>query len=130
MHVILRDKWFSGSEYGRFKPAKRKGDSIEIPDALKDVLPKSAVVVEGPQVADAPAEITPDIEDLADVGQDRAAMDAEAEAMEQAESNRKDNLKRLEAKLVADAAAEDKKLAGYKAAAKKKKAVQEEAEAE
>jgi hypothetical protein len=124
MHVILKDKWFSGAEYGRFRPAKRKGDSIEMPDALRDRLPKSAVVVDGPIEVEVVEEET-HMEALANVDLERAAADAEKEALEAAEKAREENLKRIEQKLVADAKVEDKKLEGYKAAASAKKAAKE-----
>ena len=41
MHVRLRNTFFAGPQYGRFDPAPRRLDTVEIPDELFDILPKT-----------------------------------------------------------------------------------------
>lgn len=79
MHVRLKNPWFPGLDYPKFKPAERRLDTVEIPDELFDRLPKSAEVFEGP-IKRVPVDV-----ETADPRADPEALEAHADALADAE---------------------------------------------
>jgi hypothetical protein len=109
MHVRLKNTWFAGPAYGRFKPAARRLDTVEIPDELRDKLPSSAEIMESPikrVVGEEPVITEFDTDPEALEATADAIADAEKAADEQRERNQAKIKERLEAELAQAAAVE------------------------
>lgn len=103
MHVRLKSTFYAGPKYGRFKPASRRNDTVEMPDELRHQLPTSAVVVEAPVVTQ-PGSQTPTAEEDPRVNMALAEAAAEAKANDEANAQLEVNAKRMQDRLAAEKA--------------------------
>lgn len=114
MKVLFKSAWFGPSEVQREgkinqSSGRRYRPGIHfVPAELKDLLPKSAKILEDDTPPPAPVSRDPGLS-LRDFDETRAAGDAETEKAQEAEEALRKNAERLQAELAAEEADKPKK---------------------
>lgn len=91
MKVLLKRTWWAGKGFGRFRKSESKRDYREVPDGLRDNLPRDATIVEDvvkhEKANPAPKKVEDD--SLTDMDMLRVQGDALAKVEREAEKARK-----------------------------------------